>query len=176
MAEEYAVSGWFRWIPDILVKESTGFLLFNLRQNEERGSGIAGTLGDRDLECLFLYGGHDEGSVLFNTYSTLGNGNHGNPLLSKVLPAPNFVWSFIYFGYSMSLSEGYGVLLAPGSVMNAKLLFITNRLEKRRSRISSINWLHRYFCSWATSLNNLASMGSWLTCRCSLVQGHLGKD
>jgi len=31
MAEEYAISGWLRWLPNILVEEITTFLIFNLR-------------------------------------------------------------------------------------------------------------------------------------------------
>lgn len=31
MVEEYSVSGWIRWVPDIVIKETTGFLVFNVR-------------------------------------------------------------------------------------------------------------------------------------------------
>jgi hypothetical protein len=76
MMEEYSVSGWFRWIPDIVVKESTPFLVFNVRQNNERGEGVAGVIGDRDLEVQYAFGGLEEGALYFNTYSNLGNNGY----------------------------------------------------------------------------------------------------
>ena len=113
------------------------------------------------MECLFLYGGQEEGSVYFNTYTTLGNGNHGNPLISQKVPSPNFVWSFVYYGFSTSLSEAYGVLLSPGFVTTNNNLSYRPKISF--SKISSINSLPSYIYSSAVNQRSLGSMVNWPT-------------
>lgn len=131
LAEEYAVAGWFRWISDILVEDPTPFIVFNLRQNQQRSDGVAGALGDRDLEIQFLFGGYSEGAVYFNTYTALGNNGHGNPLVTESLETPNHVWTYFYFAYSTYDSEAYGVLIQPALQHELTLLDIIHSLPAK---------------------------------------------
>jgi protein transport protein SEC24 len=56
MIEQYAVALWFRWVDDLEVSNPNAFQIFNLRSNAERKK-MKGLLGDRNLECHFVFGG-----------------------------------------------------------------------------------------------------------------------
>jgi len=68
IADQYAVSSWFRWVDNLDVGEPVVFQLFNLGANEVRKP-ERGEIGDRALEIHLLHAGHNKMSVLFNTYT-----------------------------------------------------------------------------------------------------------
>ena len=125
--EQYAVSTWFRWVDDLEVPAENLFQIFNLRSNKERSK----RLGDNTLEAHFAFGGSNAGTVMVNTYTILGHGGKGTSFVSRSIKSPNYIWTFLYLGYSHEINKFYAAVIQPGLAHQISLQRISHKLNNR---------------------------------------------
>jgi protein transport protein SEC24 len=66
------------------------------------------------LELHYTYGGGSKSTVYFNTYTIEGNKGKGAVYISKNAESPNYIWTYVYFGYDNDKMKAYGALIRPG--------------------------------------------------------------
>lgn len=44
----------------------------------------------------------------------MGNKAKGAPYISKNIESPNYIWTYVYFGYDNDKLKAYGALISPG--------------------------------------------------------------
>ncbi|CAD8207149.1 unnamed protein product [Paramecium pentaurelia] len=106
-AQEYSVSGWFKWYP--VQNPESWYSAFRLTLNNLAVNQNAKQLGDRDL-ALFV-GSEKKDSVLaFTTYTYSDLYGNGNPTYWQAIPYEKDLvhWHYIYFGYNRHISKAYG--------------------------------------------------------------------
>lgn len=105
-ADEYSVSGWFKWQPDY---KGPWHLYWRFTFNEKALNSDASKYGDRTL-TLFLNNGGIHHFTTY-TYANLVNGA-GNTNVWYNVPVNNrhLAWHFVYFGYSRSERKTYSYI------------------------------------------------------------------
>lgn len=93
-ANEYSISGWFRWVaPKKMQRYHAVFRMTTESDNKD-----VRRLGDRDLAAFI----GSQGEYVFATYyydDLLGNGNANSAQTIKHQDV-HYVWHFLYFGYT----------------------------------------------------------------------------
>ncbi|CAD8193962.1 unnamed protein product [Paramecium pentaurelia] len=108
-AQEYSISGWFKWHTIQEQTTNSWFSAFRLTMNNPAVNKNAKLLGDRDL-ALFV-GNEKKDSVLaFTTYTYEDLYGNGNPTYWQAVPYEKDLvhWHFIYFGFNRHISKAYG--------------------------------------------------------------------
>ncbi|CAD8162253.1 unnamed protein product [Paramecium octaurelia] len=108
-AQEYSISGWFKWHTIQEATTNSWFSAFRLTMNNPAVNKNAKLLGDRDL-ALFV-GNEKKDSVLaFTTYTYEDLYGNGNPTYWQAVPYEKDLihWHYIYFGFNRHISKAYG--------------------------------------------------------------------
>ena len=93
------MSGWFRW-ENTIESDPVAFRLFNLRSHES-------DFGSRALEVDYIV---SKNNLVYSTYSTMGI---GSTCICHYTEPLQFLWTFVYFGYSYDKAKAYALMIQP---------------------------------------------------------------